>query len=153
MPLTLEQRSVILKEAYTWLGTPYAGWSCMKGKRGGVDCGQLVYGVFRNAGRLPMLTLPRDYSLQVSQHQASTEYVDLVETYFRSISESEVLPGDVVVFQFGLAYAHAAIIISWPEHIINAFGAPHGVCSAHGKKTPKFKHALKKFFTLRDEWC
>jgi cell wall-associated NlpC family hydrolase len=153
MPLSIEQRSRILKETYSWLGTPYAGWSCMKGKHGGVDCGQLVYAVFRNAGCLPELTLPRDYSLQVSQHRASTEYVDLVEKYFRPISESEVLPGDIVVFQFGHAYAHAAIIISWPEHCIQAIGGTHGVCAVHGNRTPKFKRAPKRFFTLRDEWC
>jgi cell wall-associated NlpC family hydrolase len=152
MPLSVEQRLRIVQETLSWRGTPYKGHACFKGPHGGVDCGQLIYGVLLNCGHVGHIDLPKDYSLQVSQHRASTEYVDLVSTYMRQISESEVLPADVVVFKLGHAYAHAAIIIDWPERIIHAFGA-HGVSAAHGKKTPKFKHAPKLFFTLKDKYC
>ncbi len=68
----------------------------MKGS--GVDCGQLLYGVYRNCGLIPEINdLPKDYALNIGLHQASTEYVDLVLQFFREIPESEVLPGDVSV--------------------------------------------------------
>ena len=152
MSLTVEQRIAIVKEAHSWLCTPYKGHSCFKGARGGVDCGQLLYGIYHNCGHVPEIKLPTDYSLQVSMHQESTEYIDLVSRFFRLIPESEVLPGDVVVYKFGYAYAHAAIIIDWPTHVIHSFGR-HGVSGAHGKKTPKFHRANRLFFTVKDSYC
>jgi cell wall-associated NlpC family hydrolase len=145
--LTNEQREDIVKEAQSWIGTPYRGWSCVKGA--GVDCGQLLYGVFNACGLVPVLELPKDYSLQIAQHRASTEYVDTVAKYFREIPEAEVLPGDVVVYKLGLAYAHAAIIVEWPHHIIQA-EARHGVSGAHGTKTPLFRRAERRLFTFKD---
>ena len=153
MPLTPMQRVAIIKETYSWLGTPYKGWCCYKGPKGGVDCGQLLYGILYNCGHLPYIELPKDYSLQVSQHRASTEYVDLITKYMRPIPESEVLPADVVVYKLGFAYAHAAIIIEWPEHVIHAMGGTHGVCASHGIRAPKFKKAPRLFFTLKEEFC
>jgi cell wall-associated NlpC family hydrolase len=150
MPLNDVQREEVIKEVYTWVKTPYRGWSCSKGC--GVDCGQLLYGVFHNCGFIPERELPRDYSLQVSQHRASTEYVNLVSQYFREIREAEVQAGDIVVYKLGLAYAHAAIIVEWPHNIIQA-EARHGVSGAHGTKTPIFKQAERKFFTLKDAYC
>lgn len=150
MPLTDTQREQIITETKTWIGTPYRGWSCMKGA--GTDCGQLLYGIFRNCGLMPELELPKDYSLQVSQHQASTEYVDVVSTYFREITEAEVKPGDLVVYKLGLAFAHAALIVLWPDFLIHAVGR-HGVSGAHGTKSPLFRHRERKFFTLKDQYC
>jgi hypothetical protein len=151
MPLTIEQRNEIVAEAKTWLGTPYRGWSCLKGC--GVDCGQLIYGVFRNTGHVPVINnLPKDYSLQVAQHRASTEYVDLIAVYFREIPEAKVLPGDVVCYKLGLAFAHAGVVVTWPEHIIHAFDHG-GVSGAHGINMPKFRRRSKKFYTLREAFC
>lgn len=148
--LTDTQREVLVKETLSWVGTPYRGWSCVKGA--GVDCGQLVYGIFRNCGAVQELDLPKDYSLQAAQHQASTEYVDTVGMYFREITEAEVLPADIVVYKLGLAYAHAAIIVTWPEYLVQAVGR-HGVSGVHGLKNPLFRGRERKFFTLKDEYC
>jgi cell wall-associated NlpC family hydrolase len=146
--LTLKQRYAIVAEAKTWIGTPYRGWSHLK--HYGVDCGQLLAGVFMATGHVPKnIRLPKDYSLQVAEHKASTEYVDIVGQYMREIAETEVLPGDVVVFKLGLAYAHAAIIVKWSEIIIHAI-AHRGVTTAHGRNFPLFRHCEKKFFTLRE---
>lgn len=144
--MTSEQREAVIKEAMTWIGTPYRGWSCLKGH--GADCGQFLYGVYRACGLLPELTLPRDYSLEVAQHRASTEYVDIVKTHFDEIPESAVLPGDIVVYKLGLAYAHAAIVVSWPDFILQA-EARHGVSGTHGTKTPLYRRVPRRFFTLR----
>lgn len=147
--LTADQRTAIVKEAKTWLGTPYRGWSCVKGV--GTDCGQILYGIFHHLGYLPVIALPKDYSLQVSQHRASTEYIALVNQYFVDIPEAKALPGDLVIYKLGLSYAHAAIIVEWPRYIIQA-EARHGVSGAHGTKSPLFKGAERVFRTLRTEY-
>ena len=99
MPLTDEQRAAVVAEAKTWIGTPYRGWACMKGK--GADCGQLIYGVFRNVGLVAAMELPKDYSLQVAQHRESREYVEVVDRFFADIPEDEAQPGDLVLYKLG----------------------------------------------------
>jgi len=151
MPLTDAQRQQIVTEAATWIGTPYRAHSCCKGPRGGTDCGQLAGGVFKNCGLLPEdLALPTDYSVNVSQHQESTEFVETVATYMDEIEESVVRPGDIVVYQLrnSLAYCHAAIVIEWPRCLIHCIGRGVQKC---GDNSPLFRNALKKFFTLRLE--
>lgn len=147
--LSMVQRAAVVEEAKTWIGTPYRGWSCLKGC--GVDCGQLIYGVYRAVGLVPVVELPKDYSLQVAMHRASTEYIGLVDQYFRDIPESEALPGDVVVYKLGHAFAHAALIVSWPDYVIQAEDR-HGVAGAHGIKTPAYRRAPRVFRTLRNEF-
>lgn len=146
--LTDTQRAAVVTEVKTWIGTPYKGWSCKKGC--GVDCGQLIYGVYRAVGLIPEIVLPKDYSLQIAAHRASTEYVDLVAKYFHEIPESEAKPGDLVVYKLGLAYAHAAIIISWPDYVLQAANR-HGVSGQHGIKNAVWRGKPRKFFTLRGD--
>jgi cell wall-associated NlpC family hydrolase len=150
MALTNSQRVKIVKELLEWRGTPYRGHSARK--HFGVDCGQLVYGVYRNCGYLPIdLPLPTDYRLDVSQHRASVEFVGVVNTYMREIPESEVQPADVVVFRLGLAYAHAGTIVSWPNRVVHASG--RGVKETRAISSPRLRKASKRFFTLKDEFC
>jgi cell wall-associated NlpC family hydrolase len=147
MPLTEQQRQAIVAEAKTWLGTPYRGWSCAKGA--GTDCGQFLYGLFRNTGHLPVLDLPTDYNLQVAQHAASTEYIDIVADHMREIPEHEAQAGDVVVYKLGLAYAHAALILEWPGLLIHCM-SHGGVKYTSGRTPPSFRRAQRKFFTLKE---
>lgn len=150
MPLDKAQREVIVKETETWVGTPYRGWSCVK--QAGVDCGQLLYGVYHNCGFLPVIEdLPKDYPLFIGQHRESTAYVDLVLRFFREIPESEVLPGDIVVWKLigSKAFCHAAIIKSWPTYCIHAYG--DAVKAVDAQSRLLFKRSEKLFFTLRDE--
>ena len=137
--MTPSERQAVITEALTWVGTPYRGHSCIKGKRGGVDCGQLLYGVYHGLGLIPEIDLPTDYSLQVGQHQASTEYVSLVDRFFSPIEEAAVLPGDLVLYRIGHAYAHAGIIIEWPSFVVHA-ELLHGVSGTHGLNNPGLRH-------------
>lgn len=54
MALTDNQREILVGEAKSWIRTPYRGGACLK--RLGVDCGQFIYGVYRNCNLLPLLT-------------------------------------------------------------------------------------------------
>ena len=150
MALSAKQRARLVAVARSWVGTPYRGHSCLKGA--GVDCGQLLKGVFVEAGHKfdDGIPIRSDYSLQVSKHRKDTEYIDTVRKYMREISEAEVRPGDVVVYKLDLAFAHAAIVVKWPEHVVHALNRG-GVTGGHGKNF-RFGALEKKFFTLRDEF-
>ncbi len=146
--ITIQQREAVVAEAKTWIHTPYRGWSHVKGA--GVDCGQLLYIVFHNVGLIPeIVDLPKDYPLYIGLHQASTEYVDLVLTHFREITENELLPGDVVVWKLteSTSFCHGAIVTEWPE-FIHAYGDQ--VKQGDAKKRLRFSKAEKMFFTLKD---
>jgi hypothetical protein len=151
MGLTEAHRKHLVEVAESWYGTPYHGWSCLKGA--GVDCGQFLKGVYLEAGH-PFddgIPLPKDYSLQVSQHRKDTTYIETLEKYMREVPEAEVKAGDVVLYKLGLAFAHAAIIKIWPSHVIHALER-EGVTAGHGMNF-KFGRLEKKFYTLKDEFC
>jgi hypothetical protein len=150
MSLSDNQRLHIIEVAKSWVNTPYRGHSCLKGA--GVDCGQLLKGVYIEAGhQFPDgIPLRSDYSLQVSQHKHDTEYIDIISKYMREVPESEVKPGDIVVYKMDLAFAHAAFVIDWPHFIIHAINDP-GVCGGHGMNN-KFGKLSKRFYSLRDEF-
>jgi hypothetical protein len=151
MPLTDQERENIVKVAESWYSTPYRGHTCLKGV--GCDCGQLLKGVYMEAGHRPEdgVPLPSDYSLQVFLHRKDTQYIDTVSKYMREIPEVEVKPGDLVVYQIGHAFAHAAIIVKWPKHVVHAL-MREGVCAGDGMNH-KFGRLKKKFFTVKDEFC
>jgi hypothetical protein len=150
MPLSDKQRAKIVEVAESWYGTPYRDCSCLKGA--GVDCGQLLKGVFLEAGhgREDGVPLPEVYSTQIWLHKDDTTYLDFINKYFREIPEPEVKPGDIVLYKFGRGFAHGAIIKEWANHVIHAM--PEGVVGGHGKNF-KFGRLEKKFFTLKDEYC
>jgi hypothetical protein len=149
--LTQTQREAVITETESWIGTKYAGWSCVKGA--GVDCGQLLWAVYHNCGLIPVVDLPKDYPLFLGQHRASTEYVDLVLQYFREIPEAEVQPGDLVVWRLigSKSYCHGAIIKSWPDCFIHAFNT--SVRAGNAKSRLRFLKSEKLFFSLKDEFC
>jgi NlpC/P60 family putative phage cell wall peptidase len=148
--LTTEQREHIVAVAESWFGTPYRPHSCLKGV--GCDCGSLLKGVYEEAGFVPSVLLPENYSVQISQHKLDTTYIDIVMKYMQEITEAEVLPGDVVLYKMGVGvWAHAAIIKVWPEFVIHSLEAD-GVTGGHGMNL-KFKTMERKFLTLRDEYC
>ena len=112
-----EGRAAILAAAETWLGTPFHDDARVKGV--GVDCAQFVAACFLEAGVVPEFEIPR-YQAQWFLHHAEERLQQFVMKFGQEISESFVKPGDLVLYKLGRAYAHAAIVISWPNQIIHA---------------------------------
>jgi cell wall-associated NlpC family hydrolase len=131
-----EQRASVIDEAMSWRGTPYIPSGRIKGVNGGCDCLTFLVGVFENAG-----IIPEGQPLPVYAHDwhlhNHTEYYLLgkddmpgVLHFCREVDGSEMKPGDVVLWKFGLDYSHAAIVVDWPQ-IIHAFSRrPVGVDDA-----------------------
>jgi len=128
----LNARDDIVREAREWIGTPYHDHGTVKGRKGGVDCAQLIRLVFRNAGVIEDIHIPY-YSPQHFLHSREERYLRTVQSFAREIDEAEALPGDVVLYKLGLAFGHGAIIIDpgWPT-IIHAWSQAGCVCRGDG---------------------
>lgn len=114
------QRAAVIKEAQSWLSTPFRHSARVKGKRGGVDCGQILAAVYENAGVVAHVET-QTYSMQWALHQYRELYVEELLKYTREITEAEAQPGDIVVYKVGHTYSHGAILIKpWPGQIIHA---------------------------------
>ena len=122
MPLTAEQRTEIVRAAREWLGTPYHHHGRVKGA--GADCAMFPLEVYRQCGLLPLDYRPPHYSVQWHLHRSEELYLREVEKFCIAIA-GPPQPGDFVVFRFGRAYSHGAIVLNWPQ-IIHSY-IPHGV--------------------------
>lgn len=81
-PTDIEGRSVLIQEAYSWIGTPYKYASAEKGC--GTDCSGLVMKVYQSAIGY---TLPRNSAKQAE--------------FCEPVSDEEVAEGDLVFFATG----------------------------------------------------
>jgi cell wall-associated NlpC family hydrolase len=130
-----EQRMAVIKEARSWLHTPFRHQARIKGPRGGVDCGQILACVYENAGvRPPIVTEP--YGMQWALHQYREMYVEEMLKYTREIEECAAQPADIVVYKVAHTYSHGAIIIDpWPGtilHAVTGFGVVYADASREG---------------------
>lgn len=105
-------RARVVAIAREWLGTPYHHRARTKGA--GVDCGQLIAGVFEEAGLIPPVELeqyPHDWML----HRSEERFRATVERYTQPVTgRGDALPGDILLFQFGRCISHGAIVDEWP---------------------------------------
>lgn len=142
-PEEVEGRLAVVREAESWLGTPYHGNADVKGA--GVDCGMLPLRVFSTVGVIEFID-PRPYPMQWSVHQSGERYLSEVLKHAVEI-EGPPLPGDLAMFKFGKGWAHGAIVIDWPR-IIHA--NPPGVCrydDAHWNSTLR-RMMPARFFSI-----
>jgi len=106
-------RQMIVDEALTWEGTPYAHQGRLKGI--GCDCVGLVLGVLQNVGVFSPETLdalPKNYS--PNWHLYSNEQVLL--SYVEQLGGIEkhpldMVPGDVLCLHYGQSTSHSAILL------------------------------------------
>jgi cell wall-associated NlpC family hydrolase len=124
--MSAEQRAAVVAEARSWIGTAYHHMGTIKatwadGKiidKGGVDCATLLAEVYARAGVIPPVEVPfypRDWHM----HRSAERYLSTVLQHAHEIDEAQALPGDVVLYKFGRAFSHGAIIVdpSWPRII------------------------------------
>jgi NlpC/P60 family putative phage cell wall peptidase len=114
------ERAAVVAEAEAWLGTPFHHEARVKGA--GVDCAQLLAGVYHNAGLIPNLNIshyPHDWHM----HRDAERYLATVFQYaveVQGLEDRTPLPGDIVVFRFGRTFSHGAIVTAWPM-VIHAY--------------------------------
>lgn len=111
---TAERRAVVA-EALTWMGTPWHHRARVKGA--GVDCIQLLVGVYHACGLCPDIDTgdyPRDWML----HRDEERLLAGLGQYAVEIESPGV--GDIVVYRFGRCYSHAGIFTG-PREIVHAY--------------------------------
>lgn len=105
-----EQRTSVVAEARAWLGTPYHHAARVRGA--GVDCAMLLAAIYEDAGVIPSVAFER-YSMDWMLHRDTERLLDVVTRYSRDVSE-QTGPGDLIIYRYGRAYAHGAIVVDWP---------------------------------------
>ena len=138
-----EERAEVIRIAHTWVGLPYRDGARIRGVCG--DCTFLAL-VYEDAGLMPHIDIP-DYSPQAHLHRAGSLYIDAVREHSHETDDPK--PGDMVLYFFGRAFSHGAIIIEpgWPE-IIHGDRAAKFIVKSHGDQGGLLAAKDRKFFTL-----
>lgn len=136
-----EGRAAILKEADTWVLTPYHHDACVKG--GGVDCLKFVHAVYQAVGLVPQRTFP--YYGHQEHHNEVENYLNGVLEYAHEVEVPK--PGDVVLYRIIKVFRHGGIIdaAGWPSIIHASF---EGRCVMHDDGTGgRLGNKEHKFFS------
>lgn len=137
-------RSAVVTEAKSWVGTPYHHAARVKGA--GVDCAQILIGIFCDALRLVDPVEPGDYPRDWMLHRDEERFLGLLGANAREVETPQ--PGDVALYRVGRCYAHSAIVIDWPQ-VIHASSRDHEVVFADGTqgflagREPRFFSVIK----------
>jgi cell wall-associated NlpC family hydrolase len=139
-----EEREAVVREALSWLGTPYHANADIKGA--GCDCGMLLVRVYVDCGLIAPFD-PRPYPNQWHLHQRAERYMDIVKTLSREMDQGiEPGPGDIVLFHYGHCYAHGGIVTRWPE-VVHAMG-PSPIQRESVRTSGRLLHLRRKYFTV-----
>lgn len=110
-------RSRVVAEARTWIGTPYHSQADVKGA--GVDCGMLLVRTFVDCGLCAPFD-PRPYPIDWHLHRSEERYLGFVFVHANEVARPQ--PGDVAVFKYGRCYSHGGIVTrADPLTIVHAF--------------------------------
>jgi len=107
-----QERSAVVGEALSWIGTPYHHQGRAKGF--GVDCGQILAAVYEAVGLIPHVE-PEPYPHDWHIHRGEERYLGMVQSY--AVPTDTPQPGDIALFKWGRCIAHGAIVTEWPRVI------------------------------------
>lgn len=101
----------IVREAETWIGTPFRHAAGVKGQ--GADCGLFVLRVMQTLGLVPAGDPPA-YPPSWCLHRGEDRFAPWLDEHADRVAAPA--PGDVATFAFGRAgRAHLAIVVQWPR--------------------------------------
>lgn len=112
-------RQMIIREAHTWIGTPYRHQGSKKGL--GCDCLGLVRGIWRHIyGSEP--ETPPAYTPDWAERTGEDTLLDAARRCLTERPVGERQPGDVLLFRMGLGCpAKHAAILSSTDRILHAY--------------------------------
>jgi len=115
MSMTDAQRARVIEAAQGWLNTPYHHKARVKGA--GVDCAQLLIGVYAEAGLIDPFDTG-DYPMDWMLHREEERFLLWLEHYCTVVASP--LSGDIAIWRYGRTFSHGAIVTDWPA-IIHAW--------------------------------
>lgn len=112
VPITPEkeaaQRAAVLKEAMSWIGTPYHQQGDIKGVDGAVDCSMLLVRAWVDSGMMEPFD-PRPYPPNWHMHQSEERYLAWMQGLANETTDPK--PGDIMMMTFGRCYSHSGILV------------------------------------------
>lgn len=132
-----------MREALTWEGTPFHDCAGVKGV--GTDCAHILLRTFVTVGVIPDVPI-KPYKPQWFLHRKEPLFLqELRERGARQIEVGAALPGDVLMYDFGIHAAHGAIVID-AATIIHAYKPVGHVCLGSRRELePKLDSAWSLF--------
>lgn len=152
----LRERRRVVDVAQSWVGTPYHHMARVKGA--GVDCGQLLLGVFHEADLIPFVD-PGFYTHDWHMHRDEEKYLGFVEKLAaKRVDHLEltiqqrldldngyhVPAGDVLVWRVGRTFSHGAVVTKWPN-IVHAYFPSKRVEEVSIINTPMAKRPMRVY--------
>ncbi|WP_196607420.1 NlpC/P60 family protein [Pectinatus frisingensis] len=135
-----QEREELLKEAKTWLKTPYIAEGRVKGA--GTDCGLFILQSFENIGLLPHIKIPH-YPIDIAANCAVPMYLNKIKEYCTEVDKA--IPGDIIVYKFeGSKVPHHAAILYSDEYIIHSH-VKTGVTLSNRKGFKKYEVGIYRF--------
>lgn len=128
MTLSAEQRAAALREAATWVGTPWSHYAAIKGA--GVDCVQFVVQVYKAIGAIGAVETG-EYAQEWMLHRYEQRLIAKLEQYARPILTP--MPADLAVYRYGRSYSHIALVVEWPR-VVHANRDRKMVCYDDGEQ-------------------
>lgn len=112
----------------------------------GTDCAMFPLMVYQGCGIIPEGFHVPEYSMQWHLHHSEEKYLMTIESLVQE-KQGDPLPGDFVVFKFGRAFSHGAIVVAWPL-IIHSY-IPHGVQYADALRDGELIGREMKIFEVK----
>jgi cell wall-associated NlpC family hydrolase len=134
------RRADIVREALSWLGTPFHDHSGVKGA--GCDCVHLIWRVAQATGHAPTGEIP-PYKPQWFQHRGEPLFLQGLGAH-GAHQVAFALPGDIAMYNFGRHAAHGAIIIDG-NSLIHAY-KPVGVVTIGDRR--EFEAKLDSYWSV-----
>lgn len=140
-----EGRAAVVAEAMSWLRTPWHHNSRVKGA--GVDCANFVLACYVNAGLIEDQSVgeyPADWHI----HRDLERFVGVMTSrgFGAPIQETELQPGDAIVFKIGRVFSHGAIYIG-AKRVVHAYITEGQVCIGELDRDETLRDAPKLFFS------
>jgi cell wall-associated NlpC family hydrolase len=122
-----EERDAFVREALSWLGTPFRDQGDVKGKSGAVDCAMLLVRSAQAAGLIPPDFDPRPYPPQWHLHRSEERFLKCIEQVLalrgcgaEKAGGTPAVPGDIIVYRVARCFSHGGVVIK-NNHLIHAY--------------------------------
>lgn len=132
-----EKRATFVREALTWVGTPFVDCADVKGPRGGVDCAMMLVRSTVDTGLLRPFE-PRPYSPRHMLHSDEQKFLEWVKDRLGAVEVGAARFGDLHIWQFGRCFCHGGVRLA-DNAVVHAFNA-EGFCNVTRIDTPLLTH-------------
>jgi NlpC/P60 family putative phage cell wall peptidase len=138
--LRVATREDVVREALSWIGTPFHDCACLKGV--GTDCLHFAIAVYAAVGMIEYFEPPQ-YSPQWFVHKDEPLFLEGIRRYAHEVEKP--LPGDLQMFNFGRHAAHCALTVD-DRTIVHAYKPARAVVKDDPRPLIHRRHSVWSLF-------